>query len=79
MLLAGPISDTRTQYMEFVGIFNVSLDLCTIYFARVNGCRASIVYSRHSIIECYNLFSGAKLSTRSFVLLLGKEKLALAP
>ena len=24
------------------------------------------MYSCHSILECYNLFSGVKLSTRSF-------------
>ena len=32
MLLAGPISHTAIQYMDFVEIFNVSLDLSTIYF-----------------------------------------------
>ena len=32
MLLAGPISHTSIQYMDFVEIFNVSLDLSTIYF-----------------------------------------------
>ena len=28
------------------------------------------VYSDHSILECYNLFSGVELSMRSFLLLL---------
>ena len=32
MLLAGPISHTSIQYMEFVEVFNISLDLSTIYF-----------------------------------------------
>ena len=32
MLLAAPISHTSIQYMDFVEIFNVSLDLSTIYF-----------------------------------------------
>ena len=32
-LLAGPISHTSTQYMDFVKIFNISLDLSSIYFA----------------------------------------------
>ena len=59
MLLAGPISHTSTQYMDFVEIFNISLDLST-------GCWASFVYSCHSMLECYNLFSGVKLSIRSF-------------
>ena len=66
MLLAGPISHTSTQYMDFVDIFNVSLDLSTVYFAHFSGCRASFVYSCHSILEHYNLFSGVKLSIRSF-------------
>ena len=33
MLLAGPISHTSTQYMDFVESFNIPLDLSTIYFA----------------------------------------------
>ena len=37
MLLAGPISDTGTQYMDFVDIFKISLDLSTIYFAHFSG------------------------------------------
>ena len=68
MLLAGPISHTSTQYMDFVEIFNVSLDLSTVYFANFSGCRASFVYCCHSILECYNLISGVNLSIRSFVL-----------
>ena len=31
MLLAGPISHTSTQYMDFVETFNISLDLSTTY------------------------------------------------
>ena len=31
MLLAGPISHTNTQYMDYVGTFSVSLALSTIY------------------------------------------------
>ena len=38
MLLAGPISHTSTQYMDFVEIFSISLDLSTIYFANFSGC-----------------------------------------
>ena len=38
MLLAGPISHTRTKYMDFVDIFNVLLDVSTIYFADFSGC-----------------------------------------
>ena len=38
MLLAGPISHTNTQYMDFMEIFNISLDLSAIYFAHFTGC-----------------------------------------
>ena len=38
VLLAGPISHTSIQYMDFVKIFNVSLDLSIIYFANFSGC-----------------------------------------
>ena len=37
MLLAGLISHNSTQYMDFVDIFNVSLDL-SIYFAHFSRC-----------------------------------------
>ena len=50
MLLAGPIV----------------LDLSTVHFSHFSGCWASFVYSCHSILECYNLFSGVRFSTRSF-------------
>ena len=32
MSLAGPSSHNSTQYMDFVEIFNIVLDLCMIYF-----------------------------------------------
>ena len=67
-ILAGPISGTGTQYMDFVEIFNISLDLSTIYFAHFSGCWASCVCSCHPILECCNLFSGVKLSEIVFVL-----------
>ena len=38
VLLAAPISHTATQYIDFIEIFNVSLDLSTIYFAHFSGC-----------------------------------------
>ena len=37
VLLAGPFSHTSTQYMDFVEVFNISLDLSTIYFAYFSG------------------------------------------
>ena len=33
MLLARPVSHTSTQHRDFVKIFNISLDLSSIYFA----------------------------------------------
>ena len=33
VLLAGLISHTSTQYMDFVEIFNIVLDLSTTYFS----------------------------------------------
>ena len=66
MLLAGPFSHTRTQYVDFIEIFNFSLDLSTFYFAHFSGCWASFVYSCLFLPECYNLFSGVKWSIRSF-------------
>ena len=41
------------------------VDLPTIYLSYFSGCSAFFVYSCHSILECYNLFSGVKLSIRS--------------
>ena len=66
MLLAGPVSHTGIQCMDFVEIFNISLDLSAIYFAHFSGCSVSFVKSCHSVLECYDLFSGVKLSIRSF-------------
>ena len=60
------LSHTGTQYMDVVEIFNVSLDLATIYYPHFSGYRASFVYSCHSILECYNMFSGVKFSIRLF-------------
>ena len=37
VLLAGPISHTSTQYIDFVEILNISLDLPTIYFVHFVG------------------------------------------
>ena len=38
MLLAGLISHTSTQYMDFVEIYNIVLDLSTIYFSDFSWC-----------------------------------------
>ena len=38
MLLAGPFSRTSIPFMDFVELFNVSLDLSTIYFAHFSEC-----------------------------------------
>ena len=60
------INNINTQYLDFVEIFDISLDLSPIYLAHFSGCWTSFVYSCYSILECYNLFSGVKLSIRSF-------------
>ena len=52
-----------------LSIFYISMDLFTNYFAHFIGCWASFVCSCHSILECCVMFSGVKLSIRSFVLL----------
>ena len=57
-------------YMDSVETFNISLDLSTIYFAYFSGCGVSFVYSCHSIVERYNLFSAVKLSIRSLCFIL---------
>ena len=51
-----------------LSIFYISVDLSTNYFAHFSGCWASFVCSCHSILECCVMFSGVKLSIRSFVL-----------
>ena len=38
MLLPGPISHTSTQYMDLGEVFNISLELSTIYCANFSGC-----------------------------------------
>ena len=38
MLLAGPISYTGNQCMDFVEIFNISQDLSSINFAHFSSC-----------------------------------------
>ena len=35
--------------MDFMEIFNIVLDLCTIYFSHVSGCWASFVCSCQSV------------------------------
>ena len=47
---------SSTQYIDFVEILNLSLDLSTIYFAHFSGCCASFVYRCHSILECCHVF-----------------------
>ena len=55
VFMAEPISHTGNQNMDFVEIFNISLDLPTIYVAHFSGCWASFEYSCHSISECKKL------------------------
>ena len=70
MLLAGPISHTSTQYIDFVDVlhFNGSVYqlFCSFLIVGVELPLRVVV----TILECCVTFSGAKLSIRSFVLLL---------
>ena len=69
MSFAGPISHTSKQCMDFVEFFTVLLNSFSINFARFYLCRVSFVCSCYSILECYNLFSGVKLSIRSSLII----------
>ena len=66
MLLARPICQTSIQYMDCIEIFNISLDLFTIYLLVLVGVelplRVAVTQSQNAI----NLFSGVELSIRSF-------------
>ena len=56
MLLAGSISHTTTQYMDFVEIFNISLDLSSIYFARLVDVELPlciVVTLSQNVITCF--------------------------
>ena len=44
VLLAGPISHTSTQCMDFVEIFNIILDLSITCFSHFSGCLASFMF-----------------------------------
>ena len=56
VLLAGPISHTSIQHMDFVKIFNSRPDLSTIYFSCFSGRWVSFVSSCYSTQECCTLF-----------------------
>ena len=69
-----PISHTSTRCMDFVEIFNIILDL-SIAFSHFSLVLSFLyVYSDHSILECYNLFSGVELSMRSFFVIIVGNK-----
>ena len=54
MLLAGPIAHTSIQHMDFIEIFNISLDLSTVYCPRFSWCLASFVSSCYFIALFWN-------------------------
>ena len=66
MLLAGPISHSSTQYIDFVDFlhFNGSVYQLFCSFVGVELPLRVVV----TILECCVTFSGVKLSIRSFVL-----------
>ena len=67
MLLAGPIFHTSTQYKNFVEIFNILLDLCSIYFAHFELPLCIVVTLSQNAITS----SGVKLSMRLFCFNIG--------
>ena len=67
MLLAGPISHTSTQYIDFVHFFTfqwICLPIILLILVGVELPLRVVV----TILECCVTFSGVKLSIRSFVL-----------
>ena len=66
MLSAGLISHTSTHYMDFVEIFNVSLDLSTIYLAHLVGVQLPLCLVATLFRNALSCSLGVKLTTRSF-------------
>ena len=66
MLLAGPISHTSTQYIDFVDFLHslICLPIILLILVGVELPLRVVV----TILECCVTFSGVKLSIRSFVL-----------
>ena len=73
MLLAGPISHTSTQYIDFVDFFTFQWICLPIILLVLVGVELSLRVVV-TILECCVTFSGVKLSIKSFVLLLVSEK-----
>ena len=70
MLLAGPISHTSTQYIDFCRFFTfqwICLPIILLILVGVELPLRVVV----TILECGVTFSGVKLSIRSFVLFMG--------
>ena len=53
-------SHSSTQYMDFVKIFSVLLELSSVYF---DGCEL-LTRSCWFVLECHYLFSGVQLRIR---------------
>ena len=66
VLLARPISHNSIQYMDFVEIFNVPLDLSAICLLVLVSVELPFCVVVTQFWECSNLVSGIKLSIRSF-------------
>ena len=62
MLLAGPISHTSTQYIDFVDFLHLPIILLILVGVELP------LHVVVTILECCVTFSGVKLSIRSFVL-----------
>ena len=67
MLLTGPNPHISIQYMDYVEIFNVPLDLSAIYLLVLVGVELPLCVA---VTPCCNLLSGAELSIRLFCIIL---------
>ena len=69
MLLAGPISHTSTQYIDFVDFVTFQWICLPIILLILVGAELPLRVVV-TILECCVTFSGVKLSIRSFILFL---------
>ena len=76
MLLAGPVSHTSTQYLDFVDFLHFSGSVYQLFCSILVGVELPL-HVVVTILECCVTFSGVKLSIRSFVLFRWKFVVAI--
>ena len=72
MLLAGPISHTSTQYIDFVDFLHFNGSVYQLILLILVGVELPLRVVV-TILECCVTFSGVKLSIRSFVLFMQRS------